>query len=87
MEIWFIKKEAPMSDKEKYNFSDILSESEVGEVDFYGDKNYEDEKQWGLPSESYENTVYGKTGQVCRDDGRFGSFPIEDYYGDGDEPW
>jgi hypothetical protein len=86
-----VQKQDIYGEKKNYNYSDVLSESvsesDINEVDFYGDKHYEDEKQWGIPSESYESTVYGKTGQVCRDDGKFGSFPIEDYYGDGDDPW
>ena len=78
-----------MADKnnKKYDLSDVFSEADTNEVDFYGDKDYESEGQWGYPSESSDKTVLGKAGQMWREDGHFGSFPIEDYYGDGDEPW
>ena len=33
---------------------------------------------------SNNSETLGNSGQLLRDNGRFGSFPSEDYYGDGD---
>lgn len=50
-------------------------------------KNYFSNQEkgiWNGSTYSNNSEVLGNSGQLLRDNGRFGSFPSEDYYGDGD---
>ncbi|MBP5752045.1 MAG: hypothetical protein J6W60_04195, partial [Treponema sp.] len=46
-------------------------------------KNSND-KIWKGSGYSNNSSLLGNSGQILRDNGQFGSHPMEDYYGDGD---